>query len=578
MGLTNGALQIGQGALLSYQSALQVIGNNIANGGTDGYVRQTPLLTAVQGVPLAEGLMSGGGVALTALQRNMDEAVESRLRAAIGDEQMSLSERQALVQVESLYNELGDQGLSTLINNFFAAFQAVQNTPADLPTRGIAISAGQALAGQLQQTRSDLLGMYDQLNKQIQTLTGKANDLASQIADLNREIVRAESGNPGAAASLRDQRDGALKQLAAIIDIHTVETPQGAVNVYVGNQPLVELTESRGLTAAIETSTYGSTVDVRFTDTNEPLTINSGEIVGLTTARDVHLAGQIQQIDTLASALIEQVNRLHSQGQGLDILTDLTGSYTLDDPAAALNSSAAGLPFEPANGTFKLTVGQITKDPATGKDVVNNTTEYVIPVSLMGLGADMSLNDLVSYINANVSDVTASVTADGRLRLRASSGYGFAFSEDTSGGLAALGMNVFFTGHNAGDIGVESKLAANPGMLAAGLSSADGDGTNAGRIAALAMVAVPGLGNLSIPQQWQATVAQLASSSAAAQHASEATHGVSQSLQAQRESVSGVNTDEEAVNLMRYQRSFQASARYISIVDQLVDEMLSMVK
>jgi len=578
MGLVNGALQIGQGALLSYQSALQIIGNNIANGGTDGYVRQTPLLTALRGVALPEGLMPGGGVALTALQRNMDEAVESRLRAAIGDEKMNLAGRQALTQLEALYNELGDQGLSGLINDFFAAFQAVQNTPADLPTRGIAISAGQTLADQLHQTRSDLLGMYDQLNQQIQTLTGRANDLAGQVADLNREIVRSESGNPGAAAALRDQRDGVLKKLAEVIDIHTIETPQGAVNVYVGNQPLVQLTESRGLTTAIRTGTYGSTVDIRFADTHESLAITTGQIVGLTTVRDVHLVGQIQQIDTLATALIEQVNRLHSQGQGLDILTDLTGSYTVGDPAAALNSNAAGLPFDPVNGTFKLTVGQVTKDPATGKDVMTDEQEYVIPVSLMGLGADMSLQDLVGYINANVSDVTASVTADNRLRLQASSGYGFAFSEDTSGGLAALGVNVFFTGHNAGDIGVESNLATHPGRLAAGLSDAEGDGSNAGRIAALATMAVPGLGNMSIPGHWQASVAQLASSSAAAQYASEATHGVAQSLQAQRESVSGVNIDEEAVNLMRYQRSFQAAARYVSIVDELVNEMLSMVK
>lgn len=578
MGLVNGALQIGQGALLSYQSALQVIGNNIANSGTDGYVRQTPLLTAQRGVPLAEGLMSGGGVALTALQRNLDEAVESRLRAAIGDEQRTLIERQTLVQIEALYSELGDHSLSNLLNSFFAAFQAVQNSPADLPTRGIAVSAGQTLAEQLQQTRKDLLGMYGQLNDQIQTLAGRANDLARQVADLNREIVRAEASNPGAAAALRDQRDGVLKKLAEIINITTVETPQGAVNVYVGNQPLVQLATSRGVTTEITTSTYGSTVSVRFADNNEPLPLTTGQITGLMTARDVHLAGQIQQIDTLAASLIQQVNRLHSQGQGLDILTDLTGSFRVEDPSAPLNSNAAGLPFDPVNGTFKLTVGQITQDPVTGRDVMADPLEYVIPVSLMGTGADMSLQDVVDYINTNVSGVTASITPDNRLRLQAASGQGFRFGEDTSGGLAALGMNVFFTGSSAGDIAVESGLAANPGRLAASLSGAEGDGSNAGRIAALATTAVPGLAQMSIPGYWQASVARLAATSAAARNASEATHGVAQSLMAQRESVSGVNIDEEAVNLMRYQRSFQAAARYVSIVDELVNEMLSMVR
>ncbi len=576
MGLINGALQIGQSALLSDQSSLQVVGNNIANAGVDGYTRQTPGLSSLQGAPLPEGLMAGGGVALTSLQRNLDEALNGRLRTAIGDEQQSQTLQQTLAQVESTYNELSGQDLSSQINQFFLSFGDVASQPTDEPTRDLAIRAGVSLSKQMQKTRSDLLGMYGQVNDQIETAASQANDLCSQIAGLNREIVRAEAGGQGAASSLRDQRDGALKQLAGLMDIQTTETPQGAVNVYVGNQPLVELTESHGVTTTVESGAYGPTETIRFKDDNQPVTIRSGQLAGLASARDEYLSGQIGQLDNLAGVLIEQVNRLHSQGQGLDGLTDATGSESVSDPTAALNS--VGLAITPVNGTFKLTVGTTTTDATTGETTVTDPQEYVIPVTLTGLGADTSLTDLATYINMNVSGVAASVTPSNQLRIQATSGHSFTLGEDSSGVLAGLGLNTFFVGHDAGDIAVESNLASHPRLLAAGLNGPAGDGSNAEAIAGLASARLASQNDSSIPQLWQAAVTTLAANSAAAKNDSDVTQSVSQSLQSQQDSISGVNTDEEAVHLMEYQRSFQAAARYISVVDQLVDEMLSMVK
>lgn len=570
MGLVTGALQIGKNAILSYQSALQVVGNNIANAGVDGYTRQSPILTSMPGVTLPEGLMPGGGVALTSLQRHLDEALLTRLRASVGDEQKNLAEQQALSQVESLYNELSDEDLSSLLSNFFNSFDGVQNSPGPegMSTREIAIHAGQSVATRLHEMRSGLLNLHEQLNQQIIDVTRQANDLAKQVAGLNLEIVRAESTGQGAAASLRDQRDGVLKQLAQFMDIQTSETPEGAVNVYVGSEPLVQYTRSRGLTAEQELVGDRTVVSVRFADSNGPVKIGSGQIAGLVSSRDESVYGQVQEIDKLAATLIEQVNRIHSQGQGLTTLTAITGAYDVLDTTAALSSAGStGLPLAVSNGSFKLTV----------KDSNGVAQEYVIAASEAGLGTDMSLQDLVGQINSTAANVTASITSDNRLRLQAAGGYSFTFGEDTSGAMAALGMNAFFTGTDAKNIAVESGLAGDSGRLAAAKTGRAGDGSNAAALASLGDKKM-GQSGASIPQLWAAAVSSLGAASSAARHNSEATHSVSQSLQAQRESISGVNTDEEAVNLLRYQRSFQAAARYISIVDQLVDEMLGMVR
>lgn len=574
MGLT-GALELGKTALLSYQSALQVVGNNIANAGVDGYARQTPRMSSLQGTPLPEGLLAGGGVALTALQRNMDEALEGRLRAASGDEANSNTQQQTLTGIESLYNELSDNDLSSQMSAFFNAFAAVQNTPQDVSLRDTAITTGQTLATQIQHMRTELQRSHDQINSQITDAVGQANDFAQQVADLNLQIVQAEAGGKGAASSLRDQRDGVLKQLAGLMDIQTVETPEGAVNVFVGNVPLVQYAQSRGLKTETEQAGDRTLVSVHFADDDGSVTIQSGQIAGLLTSRDQHVYGQIQQLDSLAANLIRQVNLVHSQGQGLEGFSTVSSQPVLD-PSAALNSGTVGLPFQPTSGSFKMTVTTVTNAAAVPPQI--QSREYDIPVSLPSAGGGTSLSDLASYIAGNVAGVTATVTSDNRLQLTATGDNTITFGKDTSGALAALGVNSFFTGTNAGDIGVDANLAEHPELLAASSNNQPGDGGNAGAIAALADDQKAPAGTQTIPAQWRAIVSALATTSHAANNANEAAHNVTQSLTAQRESVSGVNTDEEAVHLMTYQRSFQAAARYISLVDQLVNEMLSMVK
>ena len=86
MGLLNSALQIGRSALLSYQGALQVVGNNISSAAAPGYTRLSPQLDPLQGVPMAGDLQPGAGVAMSAIQRNIDESLEARIRLAIGSE------------------------------------------------------------------------------------------------------------------------------------------------------------------------------------------------------------------------------------------------------------------------------------------------------------------------------------------------------------------------------------------------------------------------------------------------------------------------------------------------------------
>jgi flagellar hook-associated protein 1 FlgK len=140
-----------------------------------------------------------------------------------------------------------------------------------------------------------------------------------------------------------------------------------------------------------------------------------------------------------------------------------------------------------------------------------------------------------------------------------------------------MGLNTFFTGSNSLDININSVVSGDPNLIAAATSDQTGDGTNATALAALQDQVVSSLGGVSLNEYYTATVADLAVSSSAAASASEASSVIFDSLTAQRESISGVNLDEEAVNLISYQRAYQGAARYMTVVDEMLQTLLTLI-
>lgn len=569
MGLITDALQIGRSALLAYQSALQVTGNNVSNSGSASYTRQTPVLTPVGGLRLPEGFMPGGGVALTALRRNLDSALENRIRVAIGNQAGVAVEQQTLGRIESIMNELSDADLSTLLQKFFNAFSNLQNQPHEHAARTIALTAGESLVAEIRRQRSEVLALRDELNRDLVAAAEEANQLLRDIAALNVRITALESSNRGGANSLRDERDALLRELGELMQIEVREQPDGGVNVYVGNELIIQGGYTRGITSSLETTSGQPRTVIRFADDQGEITIRGGRIGGMIVSRDEHVLGQLQGLNDLATTLIHEINKVHAQGHGLEGYTATTGFNDVLDPNAVLNSAQAGLQLRPKNGSFQITV----RDLSSGA-----TSTYTITVDLDGIGADDSLSSLVAQINAKVGNVTATITPDNRLSFTAQTGFEFTFGEDTSNVLAALGVNTLLVGSNAEDIAISSVLLNNPNLLAAGRNGAPGDGSNAAAIAELGSTPIATIGGRSLMEYYNGIANGLANRASAAVTSVKATEAITMALSAQRESISGVSLDEETIALLSLERSFQAAARYVSVVDQLIEEMLGLVR
>jgi flagellar hook-associated protein 1 FlgK len=298
--------------------------------------------------------------------------------------------------------------------------------------------------------------------------------------------------------------------------------------------------------------------------------VAGGAIAGLLHSRndaDGYVKYAQGRLDTLAATLIEEMNRIQTAGAASTGLQTVTSQYAVTDPTAPLGS--AGLPF---GLTVPGTLTVFTYDTATGALAGSAT----IPVT-----AATTLNDLAAQFS--VAGLSASVSG-GTLTLGAAAGQSFRFAGDTSNLLPALGLNSFFTGTNASTIAVNAALLADPNLLTVGFADpvtgvvAAGDNQAALAMAGLSDQKVLGGGAASLTDFYAETVGVLGARTAANNRLVETQTLVTQTIQNQREQVAGVSLDEEMIELVKAQRAFEASAKLVQVVDELLDTVVNGLK
>jgi flagellar hook-associated protein 1 FlgK len=563
-----GTLNVSKSALAVTQVAIQTTGNNIANAGNADYTRQVARQDAARDRQLRPGVFIGTGVNLTSIQRQIDEALEARIRASIADDEAASVAEQWIGRIEAVFNELTDQDLSSQLSAFFNSWSNLANQPQDVGLRQVVLQSGQSVAGWFQSVRTQLGQLRNDVADRLTALAGDVDTLATRIADLNGQVVKAEAGGTGQANGLRDQRDALLKQLSSMVDIRTSERDAGVIDVFVGSEPLVVGTTSRGATLRQEAVDGTVTAIPIFRSTGGSMRLDGkGQLGALDQVRQ-QIDETIDTVDRLAGSLIFELNKLHASGQGTEGFASVSATRIVADPTVALNAPETDLPFKPVNGSFVVHV----RDKTTG--LLSST---LIEVDLDGLdGDDTTLNSLAAALDA-IDDVSANASG-GRLNLSADSdAVEIRFSQDSSGVLAALGINGFFDGKDARDIAVNATLRARPQLIAAARNGQPGDNQTARAIAAMETQALGSLSGQTLKSGYQSMINTLASKAATAKGESASSRAVRETLQAQREALSGVSLDEEAINLMKYQRAYQGAARVVAAIDELMQTLLSLV-
>ncbi|MEO1236300.1 MAG: flagellar hook-associated protein FlgK, partial [Planctomycetota bacterium] len=551
----NGALQIGRTGLLASQAALETTGNNLANQATPGYKRQRVELSAIGDRRISADNFVGQGVQIESITREVSEAIESRLRSSIADEAGAAATADQLSRLEAVQNELTGRDLTTRLAEYFNAWSQLTTNPQDPSLRTLVTAEGTSLSAFFNDLRSGYTDIQSESTTALGEAVTSADSLLDRIESVNRSIATQEGAATGGASALRDQRDQLLAELAQFLDVSTVEQNNGSIDVFVGSRPILLNGESRGLELRTQTVGGEQVTEIVVGADGSVLDVSSGELGARIQFINGALQDSIGALDQIAAQLIFETNRLHSQGQGTSLLSQATATNAVEDTTAALNDlTLTGLPFAAGNGAFEVSV----VSQATGQ-----ATTTVIDVDLDGIDPtnDTSLDDLAAALDA-VAGVSASVTATGELDIRSDSANNrLAFTNDTSGVLAALGINGFFTGDNAFDIGVDATLLSDPSLLAAGQELLTGDNRNALALAGLRDEPLAALNGLSITRAWSREVEEVGTQLAQANDDRESFGVVRENLQSRQAAVSGVNADEETINLLTYQRAYQASAR-----------------
>jgi len=567
-------IRIASNTLRADQIALQVVGQNIANANTPGYIREDVILTPAPTQRLG-GLLLGLGVQVQAVVQKIDNFLEERLRGSVSQRASSEAQEDAYIQLEQMINELGDTDLSTSLSNFFASIDEILNQPESVSVRNLAVLEGATLAQDVNRLANRVTQVRSDLNDRVQDMADRINRLTEEIQTLNVRIAETEGGDisNSDAVGLRDQRLQALEDLATLINIRVEEQTSGGVTVYCGGDFLVYEGIRREVKAVDATDRGATVAEIRLAETDSPLEATAGELCGLTAARDQILGGFLDRLDEFAGILANEFNKVYSSGQGLSGYDELTSVSAVTDPNARLDE--AGLAFAPTNGSFHVLVTN-TQTGVTKNHTVNvDLLDLPSGGSLHEAGAT-TLNQLAAVLDA-IDGLKAEVTGTGNLRIASeSSDREFAFGEDTSGVLAALGLNTFFTGSTARDLGVNQVVREAPATFAASAGGIGVDTDVAVRLAAFMDRPIASQGDQTASVLYDRLMNETTQGSTVAQAVAEGARVFEETLRGQKSAVSGVSLDEEAIKLMAYQRSFQASARLIATLNDLLDILVSL--
>ncbi len=353
MSSINGILSAAARSLITHQKSLAVTAHNISNAQTDGYSRQRAILKATQPLITPEGMV-GRGVEIDRIDRLRDPLLdeiyrrESALSAFHGERSTQLRE------MEQVFGEPSETGILATLDAFWNAWSDLANNPLDGATRAVIRERAMELGDRFDQVVSGLDDIEHFARQRVTELVSRVNALAAHIAETNGRIVAAEAGG-SEAGDLRDQRDTALDELAALVDVQVIERDFGGVGVYIEGQALVDGVTARTVDIY---GADGAMAGLQFGD-HTPMTRPGGRIGGLIHAMARDLDSVRTRVETLAGDIITAVNDLHVTGTTPDGVTgelffkeldggrieltdDLLGLDPLRDPRDAIAAGTSG--------------------------------------------------------------------------------------------------------------------------------------------------------------------------------------------------------------------------------------------
>jgi len=560
------ALDIARAGMLVSQVQLDVTGHNIANVNKEGYSRQRVEVTTRLPNYRPYGAI-GRGPAITDIRRIRETFLDKIYREQYPALGRTETIANYFVRIQDIFQEPGDTGFSSHLSRFFDALQDFANNVEETPVRVALVQEGEALAQSLNEIARQIYLLESNTNEEIRNTIPEINSLIMRISELNKTIRDTEITGKS-ANDLRDDRDLLIDQLSKIVAITARERDDGQVDVLLGGVEIIGGTKYRTLSTIVDPSidpTRPDFLSVVFTDNQEQAIISDGSLAGLLYIRDTELRRIKEQLNEIARVIAGSINRIHSQGRGLELYNSaIQSTISITDVSNPLTSN--DIPYSVDNGSFQLLA-------------YDNSGNLVNTLTVVISASSTTLTDIANQINTSPF-FNASIDSNGYLTITPSSGYSFRFANDTSGVLVAIGMNLFFTGYTASTIAVNQDLVKNPRLISSGYSTninETGDNTASLAMANLRAQRILSDSTQTADEYYQSMIVQIGINARANSDVLEMERSFINDFNRRRQEISGVNLDEEVTNLLLFQRAFEASTRIITVTDRMLDALLNII-
>ena len=616
-------------ALQAFQQAINVTSNNVANANTPGYDEESINLS--EAIPQANGSATvGSGVAVTGVARAFSQAAANQLNTS----QSTLGQLTGLqnyaTQIDNLIGTTGG-GLSTALTTYYTAWSNVADDPTSTASRQALISAAQGVATSLQSTAAQLNTLSSNVNTSITADVTQINSLASTISTLNQQIVLTQGQSGGQAPNeLLDQRDQAVSSLSQLVGVTTNTSSDGSLNVFVGNgQPLV-LDGVVNKLSTVQDQYNASQLDVTSTaagGNSIDSELTTGDLGGQLAARSQAINPALNQLGQIATAISTSANT--QQTAGVDLNGAIGGAiFSSPTPTAVPSANNTGTAAATVaitdvgaltandyvltykGGAYSLATTAGTNVPLTGTGTAANPlTADGISITLTGTPAandtfliqptaTTASNFSVVLTNpskiAAASAITASAAATNTGSATVSTG---TVTDPGNAALTTPASIVFATpttysinGGAVQTLAADGDISANgwevqiTGTPAAGdtfnvglNTNGSGDNRNALLAAAQQTTGVLNAGTTSTTGAVSGLITGIGSQASQINTAQAAQTAVNTAATSNVASISGVNLDEEAANLLKWQQAYQASAQALTIGNSLFTTLIDSV-
>jgi len=619
-------LSTGVSGLLASQVGLATVGHNISNVNTAGYTRQTTTFDA-RTPQFNGGYYIGQGADAVSVQRAYSQFLTQSVWSANSGQSRALQYAGLTAAANNAVS--GSANLQSALDGFFGAVSDVANAPVDTASRQALIGKANSLVSTFRSLSSQFQNIDQQTNQQISSAVDSINSLAKSIADLNAQIQRASVG--GASPNdLLDARDQAISQLSQIVGVNVSQGADNTVTISVGNgQPLVNGTDATQLSTA--TNQYDSSRLEIVGPTGSVISnqFGSGSLGASLDFRTNVLDPARNQLGRAAIAMTDAFNKQHAQG--IDLNGDQGGKFfDIADPAVLnstankgnaqvtatitdvgkLGSSDYIMRYNGTGWTVTTTAGVTvpsTGTGAAGDPILVDGMAITVPSGTPQAGDSFQIQptrNAASTMSVAISD-TNKIAISGPLAATKSSSntgkgaLGDLTVTDVNDPAFKTPVDIVFTSpstytinggppqnYTDGDTitgnGWTLKLtgtpAANDTFSVKPAGSASGDNGNGLALADVANKGVLDNGVTTVGKSYSQLIAQVGTAGAQANTALDAQQSILDQAMSSQQSLSGVNMDEEASNLLRFQQAYAASAQVINAANTIFDSLMSAVR